>query len=463
MCVNFRNFYHGEHGGKNGKSYQNSVLLRGFIFLNIRPLHGLPFVFLPVLFFLCGFLPARDLPVTEEPAKENFDKLIFKIAVFGPSDEIFIWWGHAALIVEDVSTGYARIYDWGIFSYPGDNFLKAFAQNGVRYKCGVSPAHWDIEDYTADDRDIVLYTLDLEPSKKETILRYADNNILPDNCWYVYHQFNDNCSTRVRDLADMGTGGQFREYSENSRGRFTLRGHMRRFTRGNLFFDWAMGFLLGRDVDRNISMWEEMYLPAELGRNIAGFNYFDDSGALRKFVTDVEIVNESKKRKAVLDAPWNLCPYALAIGLAAAAFLALVRLLRKKLPRLGRALWGVSHCITGLVFGLAGLVLFAASRVPDRDYMRHNINLLFVNPLLLAAIPLGIMAAFGGKFAVGKKFPVSAENCLRVLWLYVFSAALAGALINFLPSLRQGNWPVLALTLPVALAFAVPEKRLAYV
>ena len=397
-----------------------------------------------ILFFSGGFLAAAD----ENP----MDNLLFKIAVFGPSDDIYIWWGHAGLIVQNMATGFGRIYDWGIFSFSGDSFVRAYALNDIKYRCAVSPSIVDIENYTAEDRDIVMYTLDLNPSQKKAILDYADNNVLPENCWYVYHQFGDNCSTRIRDLVDIGTGGQFKEYFENAPGRFTLREHMRRFTWYSPFYDWFLAFLLGRSIDRNISMWEEMFLPVELGRNIADYRYIDDTGARRKLVTGVEVVNETKNRAAVLEAPRSQIPRALTAGLAIAALLALVRLLRAKRPLAGRALMGISHSVAGLALGVAGSALFFASRVSERDYMRANINLLYANPLMLAVIPLGIIAALGVKFSP------RAARCLRIWWRYVCAACAVSALLNLLPFLRQDNWPALALVLPVALVLSLPER-----
>jgi hypothetical protein len=427
---------------------------RNFCGLLIAKIHNLNrLLWPPLLFFLCVSLAA------ESQAQDNpFDKLTFKVAVFGPSDEIFIWWGHAALIVED-SEGYARIFDWGIFSYPGDSFLKAFALNQVRYRSGVSPARWDIDNYIKEDRDIILYTLDLEASKKEAILQYAEINILPENCWYIYHQFRDNCSTRIRDIVDLGTDGQLSDYFDGTNGRFTLREHMRRFTWYSPFFDWFLGFLLGRDIDRNITMWEEMYLPVEMGRNIINFRYVDSAGNGRGLVSGIEIVNRTKNRKSILLAPRSQWPRSLAVGLSIAVLLLLARLFRRKHPCAGRLLWGISNSLLGLAFGLAGTILFAASRVAERDYMRGNINLLYINPILLAAIPLGICTAMGGKTAVGK-YSIPAETCLRFLWLYVFAAGIASALINLLPGLYQQNRSSLALILPAALILLCREKKL---
>ena len=415
-------------------------------------------LFLAALTLLCssGFLAAQDAPLPADT--DPLDNLLFKIAVFGPSDGVYIWWGHAGLVVENMATGYGRIYDWGIFAFSGDNFVRAFALNEIRYRCAVSPVIVDIENYSAEDRDIVMYVLDLDSAQKKTLLDYADNITLPEHCWYVYHQFRDNCSTRIRDLADMATGGQFKEYYENAPGRFTFREHMRRFTWYSPFADWFITFLLGRSIDRDITVWEEMYLPVELGRGLADYRYIDDTGARRRLVSRIEIVNKSKSRKAILDAPRNQTPRALIAGLAAAVLLVLIRLLRARRPVAGRALMGVMHGAAGLVLGVAGLVLCIVARVPERDYMRGNSNVWYVNPLALVVVPLGVIMARGGAITLGAKRVLNAERCLRVWWRYVCAACVVSALLNLVPFLRQDNWPVLALVLPVALVLSLPER-----
>jgi hypothetical protein len=397
-------------------------------------------------------LLALPFPASTSAENDPYEKLVFKAAIFGPSDEIFIWWGHAAIIVEDTAM-HASLYDWGIFSYPSDSFIKDFALNNVRYRCGTASAWWDIRGYIEDDRDIVIYTLDLESDKKKEMLDYMENNILPENSWYTYHQFYDNCSTRIRDIIDMGTGGQLKEHTVSSRGRFTLREHLRRFTWYSPFYDWFIGFLLGRDIDKNTTVWEEMFLPVELARVIENCSYTDSSGNERQLVTGVEIVNQTENRTAILDAPRSQLPRSLTAGLAIAALPALILLLRKKMPRTGKILFDVSQSLAGLAFGSAGTILFLLSRIEERDIMRHNINLLFINPLLLLAVPLGIGAAVGKKITVGKH-SIACNQCLWIIWLYAAAAALGSTLLGFfIPALYQENQSAVLLILPVTLVF----------
>jgi hypothetical protein len=398
---------------------------------------------LKALFLALALCVSGGLHAQWVPGWRPADDLVFKVAVFGPSDDIFIWWGHAALIVENTRWGYSRVFDWGIFSYPSDDFLQDFLNNRVQYRSVTDPL--DMGMYIEEDRDITVYTLDLEADKKDIILRYAENNVLPENCYYDYHEFRDNCSTRIRDILDMGTGGQFREAFANTPGRFTLRQHVRRYTWFRPFSDWFLDFLMGQDLDEPVAVWDEMFLPVEIGRAIADFRYQDSGGAERKLVGSVEIINSSKKRPPILNAPLRRWPADLMLSALIAVLLLCIAVLRRKKPLAGRILWGLSQSVLGLCGGAAGFVLTYGLFFMKNDYIQQNINILFLNPLLLAAVPFGIFAAFN------KPSRIRPESCLRLFWALVFAAGMVTLLVKALPPFFQQNQMTLALVLPPVL------------
>jgi hypothetical protein len=378
----------------------------------------------------------------QDSSPADTDNLVFKVVIFGPSDKIFIWWGHAALIVENTRWNYSRVFDWGIFSYPSDNFLWDFVHDRVRYRCRAGPM--DLSEYYNEDRDIAVYTLDLEPEGKQAILTYAENKVLPENCYYDYHEFRNNCSTGIRDVIDMGTLGQLKAVTEKTPGRFSLRQHVRRFSWHNPVADWVLDLLLGQTHDRAVNVWDEMFLPAEIARVISGFSYTGASGTERKLVSSAQILNSTKTRHPFLNVPLPQWLGSLTLGALAAAALSYIKTLRRKYPLPGRIAWGISQSAAGLLFGAAGCVLFFARFFLNNDYVRQNINLLFVNPLLLAALPLGILVA------QDRLRRIQPERCLRILWTYVFIAGGASTLVKALPFFYQQNLSVAALVLPVA-------------
>ena len=309
--------------------------------------------------------------------------------------------------------------------------------------------------YKNTNRDITLYTLDLSLDKKVEIIRFAENNVLPENRDYYYHHFRDNCATRVVEILDMALDGQLRAEFGGTPGRYTLRQHVRRHTWFNPFFDWMLNFLMGQDIDVPITVWDEMFLPSEIATRISGFRYTDSRGNVRSLVSAVETVNTSVGRPIVLDVPRNPWPDALLLSLLFSQLIVFFYLLRGE-RRVYEIAIGIVQSLLGLFFGISGSMLFFMTFFTDHDYTYHNINILFVNPLFLAAIPLGLLFAF-----------TSDENrrniCGRILkffWVYVFLCALITIIIKLLPAFYQQNQVTQALVMPFALALAFIMHRL---
>ena len=405
------------------------------------------------MFIFLIFFTVSAYPQTDD--NHRTDDMNFKIIIYGPSDEIFIWWGHAALIVEYEYTDYvySRVFDWGIFSYEGDNFIKEFIYDRVQYLCRAGLLN--IQSYIYEDRDITIYNLDLDRKGKETILSNVENNILPENRYYDYHEFRDNCSTRIRDILDLGTNGQFKAAFDSVTGRLTTRQHVRRFTWAKPFSDWALDFLMGRDLDQKISVWDEMFLPVEIARNIVDFSYIDDLGIERKLVSSVEIINSSKQRQPILNAAFVTWPFVLPFGLIIAAILFYIKNKEHKYKLTCRIILGLSQSLLGLILGALGCLLTIGLFFMNNDYIQQNINFLFVNPLLLIIFPLGIMAA------INKPQKINPVKCLSIAWTCVFIACLVTVLLWLVPSFRQQNQSIVALILPISFALScLPDKIL---
>jgi hypothetical protein len=420
---------------------------------------------LSAVFLLASLFPAGASAGTSAPSQtggsgDRGGYLTVKIAVMGPGDQLYFRWGHIALVIDDALTGQSRFYDWGVFSFDAERFFVNFAFGRLLYRCAASPADSVFRAYRNTNRDITVYTLDLPAQKKEEIRRFAEWNILPENRNYYYHHFKDNCATRVRDILDIATDGQFRTAFGGAPGRYTFRQHVRRHLWSSPFYDWILNFWMGQDIDVPITVWQEMFLPQKIGDCIRDFAYTDPEGRERPLVSSLEAVNRAADRPPVLAVPRRQWPRELAAGLAAALLLCVFARIRRKRPVAGRILLGVSHALFGLFFGAAGTLLFFMAFFTNHDYTYHNSNLIYVNPLLLAAVPLGVMMARGcgkrkrgsrsGRFA--QDFPGS---LLRILWMYVFFGGVLTMVIKMLPRFYQQNQVDLALILPIAAALAL--------
>jgi len=384
------------------------------------------------------------------------DDLTIKVAVMGPGDELYFWWGHIGLVIEDAHTGRSRLYDYGLFTVEEDDFFVNFAFGRLWYSSGASSTMHNIAGYIHTNRDVVLYTLNLSPEKREEVRQYAEQSILPENRDYLYHHFRHNCTNPVLTMIDIATNGQFKERYANEPGRFTLRQHVRRHTWFSPFFDWVLNFWMGQDIDTPITVWDEMFLPGEIGSRISEFEYTDAGGVVHPLVIDKEVIHQSLGRPPVLDTPRPQWPRELAFSLLAAVFLGFLFHLQKKHPAGGQVALGITHSLLGLFFGGAGLLLFFMSGFTSHDYTYHNANLFFVNPLLLIAFPLGL------RYAASKNYDsrLRSEFMLRLIWLLVVVGIFISMLIKLSPRFWQDNLTDQMLMLPIALVLSLEPAGL---
>ena len=172
-------------------------------------------------------------------------------------------------------------------------------------------------------------------------------------------------------------------------------------------------------------------------------------------MSEVEVINTSIGRPIVLDAPRNIEPGGLLIGLLFSEIVALLFVLKGRRKSF-RTFMGVTQSLLGLFFGIAGSVLFFMSFFTDHDYTYHNSNIFFVNPLFFAAIPLGLSLAFSK--SEKKRFVTTRLS--RVFWAYVLLGGILTMVIKLFQGYYQQNQLTQALLMPLAFTMIVVLTRL---
>lgn len=380
------------------------------------------------------------------------DDLTLRVALIGPGDELYFWWGHIGLLVEDRVSGHALFFDWGHFSFDAENFFLNFAFGRLIYSCMVSLAEPNFNYYIRTNRDIILYTLDLPAESIERVMLFAEYNMRPENRDYLYHHFRDNCATRIRDIIDIAVDGQFKAAFGEMPSRFTLRQHVRRHTWFNPFFDWILNFWMGQDIDRPITVWDDMFLPSEVTLRISDFRFIDRYGQERQLVSDREVFFQSQGRPIVLDEPRLQWPRTLLASMLFSGILLGLNFAGRKLKnnefRKGvKIFFGLLQSFLGLFFGIAGSMLFFMATFTEHDYTFNNLNLLFVNPLFLILVPLGLNLAF----SKNEKKRSKAKRFSKFFWAYVFIGGVLTMVLKIFPAFFQQNQVDLALILPITL------------
>lgn len=394
------------------------------------------------LLFACA-APTRAQLRSPWELTQSDDDLAVSLVTFGQGDSIHQYFGHNALLVEDRRRGIGVLYNFGMFSF-GPDMLPKYLRGQLEFWAAATPVEPTYDHYRAENRSIRVRELDLAPARRRLLARRLAAYVLPQNRNYTYHHYANNCSTKVRDVIDEAIGGQLLR-ANSMTGRFTHRGHTRRYTQHDPIVHMLLLLWMNDSMERPIRRYDEAFLPDELERIVERTYYKDDSGRTVKLSRLGYTVFEAR-RPAPPERPSRAWPSLLAVGmLVGGTAFALARWLRTSGSALARVLLGLTHAVVGLFAGVPGLVAFLFL-FTQWDVTHYNENLLLANPLTFAALPLGLLTAIGSKRAL---------RWLGLVSLALGASTLLLVLLKVLPAFDQDTSLPMTLLAPVNLGCAL--------
>lgn len=383
-------------------------------------------------------------------ARSRPDDLAVKLVTFGPGDDIFNYFGHNGMIVEDQATHVARLYNFGMFNF-GMDMLPNYMKGKLTFWVAETPVRATFNHYRSANRSIRVQELNLTPERRKFIADELARAVLPENRDYLYDHFFNNCSTRLRDLVDAATSGQFKHALAHA-GRMTYRQHIRRYAEQDPVTDFALVFWMNDFMERHISQWDELFLPEELEHQVARVHYRNAHGKSVPLVETSYVVYEADRPPAPEWPNHGFIGGAI-VGLCI-ALLAFVtaRWAANSHSSLPRRLLGVEHALYGLVLGLPGLLGTLMWIFTEHTVTYNNENLLLSNPLTFALFPIGIGIVFGS------------ARALR--WARTICYALAGCTLLLLalklfPNFDQDVSLPMSVLLPANFGFALAHRQFA--
>lgn len=368
-------------------------------------------------------------------AAEPGDDVTVYALTFGPGDHPFFKFGHNAIWVQPAN-GQGLVYNFGTFAFDSPALIPKFLRGKFMYWLSVAGAEDTMQSYAAANRSILAQELNLTAAQRLKLWQALRVNARPENREYLYDYFYDNCSTRVRDAIDRVVDGRVRAAGQ-APAQLTFREHALRMTA-----DWwpeAVGIDLGlgRSADVPINRWAEAFLPERLAALLRTVRVPDGAGGETNLVKAEKVVFQDVRPPKPAEAPrWT--PYFLLIGLATGGVLfALGRLGRSAVARV---LLGSATALVGLTFGLLGLALVSLWAFTNHKITFANANIVQLAPWSVALVVYGIGTAWGRLRAIRRA---------RVLALSAAVFSALGMVSKVLPGLGQGNWPFIAISLPI--------------
>ena len=366
-------------------------------------------------------------------SNEDFwDACEISLITIGEGQPLYSWFGHSALLVEAPDYP-AYVYDYGTFSFDEEDFYKNFALGRLWFCCSVSYASYELAYLEMTGRSYSQVKLNLTAEQKKAIINFLSINSQEENRTYLYNHYTDNCATRLRDIINYATDGNFETWAKSIDGR-TFRQLASAALSKNRPIQWVLEFLQSGQIDQSATLWDEMFLPAILEQAVIQYG---------NNLVEPDSYNSSKLVSASGVQPKSNMLFSVLVGLALGliCFVLLWRANNK-----GRCGLYKAYAFTvDLIFGLLGTLLMFMMFFTNHNVTWYNENLLFVNPLLIA---MAIMTLKNSKLT--KYFYRALLGIMAVL--VVLKLVLPSIFI-------QDNWTVFAMMVPYYLVNAILLKR----
>lgn len=384
----------------------------------------------------------RELPfgVATPRAEEPGSQLTVFLLTMGPGDEVWEKFGHNAIWIHDAANHTDIVYHWGLFDFADKEFVPRFILGRMRYSMGAFNFDETIQAYRSTNRMVWSQRINLTPAQRQKLADFVAWNVLPENRYYHYDYFRDNCSTRVRDALDLALGGVIKSSTSRIPSGTTYRFHTARLTQDDWGVFTGTMYGLGEPVDQPLSAYEEMFLPVRMMNRLKTLKVGG-----QPLVLDQQVLVQATRPPEDSAVRRGMGGYfAIALAIIAVGLIAWV------VGGRGRTLTGLLTVAAAWSFvaGVAGFVLSFLWAFTDHLYSYRNENVLQFNPLSLVLLVLLLIMIF--RF---RKNPLASPSRLTMqLATLVAALALVGFVIQVDGNFDQVNGDAIALALPVHVA-----------
>ena len=291
-----------------------------------------------------------------------------RLVTMGPGNWLFTYFGHNALEVLNRDSGRGSSYNFGTFSVAKPlDLLQDYLQFRLRYWLSVTSPRVAFIHYRHEDRGYTVQDLKLSQHETTVLVKHLQNHALPQNQFFPYHHYTNNCSTKVRDALSLAIGPVFKEMAQKRQGH-SYRSNVRQATQPNKILMILMDFAMGPYSDQPQTLWEDMFLPEYVQSYVADPVWVKLRG--QPLASPIQTLYQRKASP-----PWNWKPEWIVASLA---FLWILLGVASGSGQWFRRWFRFSILLMALLGSLLAFMMFF-TKMPEPP---KNANLLVYHPLL---------------------------------------------------------------------------------
>lgn len=315
------------------------------------------------------FLPAQR-PVRLTPEAE------ISLLTCSPGNELYSVFGHSAIRVRDPLLGLDMVFNYGTFDFSDPNFYTNFVRGKLNYILSVTNFQNFVFEYMFEERWVWEQQMNITAGEKQYLFDSLLINARPENKYYLYDFFFDNCATRIRDIFVEAIDREIVfDYQHLDRGQ-SFRELLMPYLTQKPWARLGINLALGLPADRKATPWDYMFLPDHM---MTVFEHAEFSSGNRStpFTPGSGVILEG------VDLPEAFLPSApLWIFLLILLFSIVVANINLRTKRFA---WWYDRILFGLA-GLLGLLIAFLWFATDHQVTVWNLNILWAHPFHLIII-----------------------------------------------------------------------------
>ncbi|MDT8401721.1 MAG: DUF4105 domain-containing protein [Bacteroidales bacterium] len=289
-----------------------------------------------------------------------------------PGPESYTMYGHSALRLYDSISGTDVVYNWGVFDFSTPNFNLKFASGRLNYRLAAYSYNNFLSEYRPTKRSVYSQKLYIPDAELLKLKRLLNENLKPENVYYRYDFFRDNCSTRIRDIIEEVYGDKLSYPVQEGDTDVTFRMRIDEFQKGVLWMDAGIDLLLGSPADEKCDFRESMFLPEYLMKNLSQAHITDGDQRVM-LLGPTEMIFDYERPvydTGLLKQPWLWLSVAF---IAVFLFTIFIR---------NRFLQNAFDLVFWTVLTLLALLMIFLNYITDHEAMGQNFNMIWLNPLI---------------------------------------------------------------------------------
>jgi len=312
---------------------------------------------------------------------------------------LYSQFGHSAIGVVDPELDLNTVFNYGTFSFNTPNFYLKFCAGKLLYRLSTESFPHFISDYEEDGRSVIVQRLNLTLEQRQKLFDNLDENYKPENRYYQYDFFFDNCASRILDILYLSFGGAITYCDTSTSCQPTLRDCIHPYLQGSKWTQAGIDLALGSITDHEANKRQQAFLPDKLHDYLTGCMI----DSLPLVTEDREIVESSIEYDTT---PWPIAPVTIFGFLLLLVISTTIFCAKRNLILFDR----IFFCFIGVLGLIISLLWFAT----DHGATVWNFNVLWASPLYLVYI-----------FILGKR-PKKWHSCF-VLVLIISNALMLPA------------------------------------